>query len=362
MSAPRATSDELAMIESVADGIFSDHGARDPVHALRGAADGQLWETLRQSGFTRIGTAEEACGDGGSLPEAATVVRVAARWAAPIPLAEAVLVGYPSLAQAGISAPVGGMLTAGLGTLRARQVADGWALNGMIDRVAFGAAVGHIVAPALSDGGSPVLAVLPVPDLKTVPGRNLADEPRDSVAVDTVVPGESAAGITPELAEEFRLRGALSRSVLIVGGLDALVPLAVRHATTRHQFGRPLSAFQAVQHHVVVAAAEAAAARAAVDAAVEACQDGFAAPGARLAVAAAKIRTAQAAGVAAAAAHQVHGAIGMTREHELHLITTRLWSWRAEWGGEAAWARELGRMALAADTGLWDLLVNADQG
>jgi acyl-CoA dehydrogenase len=39
----------------------------------------------------------------------------------------------------------------------------------------------------------------------------------------------------------------------------------------------------------------------------------------------------------------VHGAIGFTYEHSLQFVTRRLWSWRAEFGGEAAWQLELGR-------------------
>ena len=42
-------------------------------------------------------------------------------------------------------------------------------------------------------------------------------------------------------------------------------------------------------------------------------------------------------------AHQVHGAIGFTYEHALQFVTRRLWSWRAEFGGEGDWAVELGR-------------------
>jgi alkylation response protein AidB-like acyl-CoA dehydrogenase len=41
-------------------------------------------------------------------------------------------------------------------------------------------------------------------------------------------------------------------------------------------------------------------------------------------------------------AHQLHGAIGFTVEHELHLFTRRLWSWRDEFGTESEWSARLG--------------------
>ena len=72
-------------------------------------------------------------------------------------------------------------------------------------------------------------------------------------------------------------------------------------------------------------------------------------------VSAAKIRVGEAAGVSAGLVHQVHGAIGFTYEHSLHFATRRLWSWRAEFGSESAWAIELGRRVAArgADN-LWN--------
>ncbi|MBC7779554.1 MAG: hypothetical protein H7125_05545 [Proteobacteria bacterium] len=62
-----------------------------------------------------------------------------------------------------------------------------------------------------------------------------------------------------------------------------------------------------------------------------------------LAVASAKIRASEAAGVGSMIAHQVHGAIGVTEDHALHHLTLRLWSWREEFGNEATWSLELGR-------------------
>jgi acyl-CoA dehydrogenase len=52
----------------------------------------------------------------------------------------------------------------------------------------------------------------------------------------------------------------------------------------------------------------------------------------------AKVRAGEAAGATASIAHQVHGAIGITKEHSLHFATRRLYSWRAEFGAESFWA------------------------
>jgi acyl-CoA dehydrogenase len=199
---------------------------------------------------------------------------------------------------------------------------------------------------------------LPLTGRVRVEGHDVAGESRDDVVLDELV--DAVAPVPAGTADELRRRGALSRAVLISGALERVLSLSVRYAKEREQFGRPLAAFQAVQQQLALLAAEVAAARAAVDAAVRTCEEGFGTRGAAVAVAAAKVRTAQAAGVGAAIAHQVHGALGMTSEHALRFSTTRLWAWRSEWGGEAEWAEELADLAFAAGpAGLWPLLVGA---
>src|SRR4029077_19378365 len=91
-------------------------------------------------------------------------------------------------------------------------------------------------------------------------------------------------------------------------------------------------------------AARAAPAPAAREAAIEAASADLDS----MAVAAAKIRAGEAAGIGASIAHQVHGAIGFTQEHRLHYSTRRLWSWRDEFGNEAYWAHKLGGEIAAA--------------
>ena len=81
-------------------------------------------------------------------------------------------------------------------------------------------------------------------------------------------------------------------------------------------------------------------------------------------MAAAKIRSAEAAREAALIAHQVHGAIGLTDGHPLHHATLRLWAWREEYGNEVYWADFLGRHALLAagedGTAFWERLADQD--
>ena len=145
---------------------------------------------------------------------------------------------------------------------------------------------------------------------------------------------------------------ALARAAQLRGAMEQVLSMSLRYAGERVQFGRPLKRFQAIQHYLAEIAGEAAATGAAVDAAAEA--------GTPFAFAAAKARASQAAGPVARLAHQVHGAIGYTAEHDLHQWTKRLWAWRDECGNEAHWWQVLGaEAARGGGAALWPTMVAA---
>ena len=75
------------------------------------------------------------------------------------------------------------------------------------------------------------------------------------------------------------------------------------------------------------------------------------------AAASAKSRASEAAGIVCASAHQLHGAIGFTREYALHRYSRRLWAWREEYGNEVTWHQEIGLAALSDRRNLWAQIV-----
>jgi acyl-CoA dehydrogenase len=146
--------------------------------------------------------------------------------------------------------------------------------------------------------------------------------------------------------------------VQTVGVLDAAADLTVTHTRERRQFGRPLSAFQAVQHSLAAMAGEIERARAATVLAIAAAADcGFDSAEADYAVTVAKVAVGRAVEPVTTIAHQLHGAIGVTREHQLWLATMRARSWVDDFGSTAHYVRRLGRMALATDAP-WNLVVS----
>jgi acyl-CoA dehydrogenase len=181
--------------------------------------------------------------------------------------------------------------------------------------------------------------------------KNLAGEPR--VQFDFTNAPIIAFAPLADAQERLLCEGALMRSVQMAGALQRSLGYSLQYANDRVQFGRPIGKFQAVQHMLAVLAGHVAASAAAADAAIELSSE---APEPFF-VAVAKSRVGEAAGNGAEIAHQVHGAMGFTREHNLHHLTRRLWSWRDEFGNETHWQTRIGEMALkqGADN-LWPFL------
>ncbi|HWA29610.1 MAG TPA: acyl-CoA dehydrogenase family protein [Rhizomicrobium sp.] len=148
---------------------------------------------------------------------------------------------------------------------------------------------------------------------------------------------------------------ALARAGQIAGAISAALTISVDYTRQRQQFGKPLAAFQAIQQQLAVLAEEAAASRAAAAAAARAADRGEA----LFEIASAKLRANIAAGTAASIAHQVHGAIGFTKEYRLQKFTRNLWKWRGEYGNERHWADVIGKMAAAKGAdGFWPALTS----
>jgi acyl-CoA dehydrogenase len=181
--------------------------------------------------------------------------------------------------------------------------------------------------------------------------KNLAGEPRVQLRFERT----PLLALAPLDAALWRLEaeGALYRGVQMAGALERTLEYALQFANERVQFGRPIARFQAIQHMLAVLAGQVAAAGAAADAAVETSRlapDEFA-------ISVAKSRIGEASGKSAEIAHQVHGAMGYTHEHNLHYSTRRLWSWRDEFGNETHWQSRLGRAVAAAGAdALWPML------
>ncbi|MGD9536108.1 MAG: acyl-CoA dehydrogenase family protein [Alphaproteobacteria bacterium] len=343
---------DVSLVADTANRLFADAATPELLRAVEvGGLPTALWELVEEAGFTAALEPDS----GVSLAEALAILRAAGVHAAPIPIAETML-ARRLLAEACI-APPSGPLSIGLPAegreLKLIEEGSGHVIDGVLVRVPFARDGAAFATLARGARGSMVVSV-PVAEAIIDRKRNLAGEPRDDIRFEHAkVQSDAAAAAPAGIDAEWLLRmAALLRSAQLVGALERVLEMSVGYANERKQFGRPIGKFQAIQHQLAALGGEVAVSVAALDMAAQAVAGGSAQAG--LAVAAAKARASEAAGIAAQIAHRVHGAIGFTREYGLQLLTRRLLSWRDDYGTEAYWNAEIGRAVLAPNAGpLW---------
>lgn len=319
-------SDEYAELRELAERIGRTAA---PARALPLTFDDALWRTAEGSGLTRLSS------DADAGPAAAAVVMgTLARHGAAVPIAETDVLATWLAAEAGLPIPESGPLT-----LAVDGVAT-WPQCGPVVVATRGADALYVAlrdAPTLVDDG-----------------HNLAGEPRAIVEFDTAA--ADVVQLSLAVADELTIRGAWCRCVQIVGAFDAAAQLTVAHTETRIQFGRPLAAFQAVQHSLATMLGEIERARAATVLAITAAaRYGFGDDRTAYATTVAKVAVGRAVAPVTTIAHQLHGAIGTTAEHPLWRATLRARSWADEFGSAGRHARRLADRTATTDA--WDVTV-----
>lgn len=317
-----------------------------------------LWSALEEAGLTAGFVSEEMGGAGIEISDGFEILRVAGKFAVPTPLAETMLAGW-LLAEGEIGFPGGKLSVAPVRERDRLTIDDNNTLSGTARGVPFASEADNFAVVARR-GDSVVIARVDAGSCSIAAGSSLADDAKDDVTFDGVMASEVGAAPAGFDEETLFMMGALARSCEMAGALEAMLEISVTYSQDRVAFERPISKFQAVQHNLARLAGEVAAAVCAAGSAADALQraGGFDEE-VFFEIAAAKIRTGEAAGEGAGIAHQVHGAIGFTMEHILQRYSRRVWSWRDEFGSESVWAVRLGE-AVAAKGGdaLWATLAS----
>ena len=318
---------------------------------FRSCADGtwpaRLWDALEDAEFTYAMVPEGLGGSGATWDDTYILVRAAGSYAVPAPFADTVLANWV-LGRLGIR-PMKGPTS--VAAHAAVTCANGRA-TGLAESIPWGRHLKHLVV--VSKDENPSVLVLDATTAAEVELRsNVAGEPRDNLRFHhaRVV---HAVRLPDNLSSDLLLvGGAMIRSAQIAGALQSLLQMTATYATERVQFGKPIGHFQVIQQQIALLAEHAASALLAAEAAFAEAEEDFS----LLPVMAAKICAGEAASVAASIAHAVHGAIGFTDEHSLHLKTRRLWAWRAEYGSQTYWSQRLGRHICASGAAaLWPTL------
>jgi alkylation response protein AidB-like acyl-CoA dehydrogenase len=155
-----------------------------------------------------------------------------------------------------------------------------------------------------------------------LPARYVAttDTSRRLAEVDTSSLGKGVP-IPPEAVEDLLERAYVALAAEMLGTARWLLDATLSYAQGREQFGRPIGAFQAIQHKLANVALTCERAWSAVYYAAMAIDAGD--PDRHRAAHVAKAAAGAAAKLSAKDGIQVHGGIGYTWEHDLHLFIRR---------------------------------------
>ena len=312
------TGDQLAITEAAREMLVESCTPADLRRLLASgeALDAARWATIRDMGLLGICVPEAKGGLGLGLIDLIGIAEAAGYVALPEPMIE----------QAGIVAP----LLAGL------DVDKGWR-----DRVVAGeiVALGHPANPLVADADAAAALLL-------AHGDELHLVERASVTLtreESFDPFRRLFRVdwTPSAATQINTswgdaaeRGAVLAAAQMIGIGQRCIDMAVAYAKDRHQFGKPIGSYQAVKHLLSTAQVRIEFARPVVHAAAAGLPLGTLAARAR--VAHAKLAAAEAADLAARTAVQVHGAMGMTWEVDVHFFLKRALALKTAWGTPAA--------------------------
>jgi alkylation response protein AidB-like acyl-CoA dehydrogenase len=136
--------------------------------------------------------------------------------------------------------------------------------------------------------------------------------------------------------------GTAARCADMVGAAQRVLEMTVAYATERIAFDQPIGSFQAIQHHCADMAVDLLGARLVTWEAIWCLSEGL---DAEEALSVAKTWVSDAVPRVCTRGHQIHGAIGFTREHELHLYTRHVRAAELDFG-DAVWHRERVAQAL----------------
>lgn len=341
--AVRPDPDVTALVASVFDDYRAAASSSAPSATVDFDAD--LWRRLEELDLTRLTGPASRGGVDASWVEAASLLGLAAAAAAPVPLAEHDVLGGWLLEAAGLPEGAGPRTIAETdATGRARGVPWG--------RHAASVVVLHSTGPQ-----SWRVADVPAARLILREGRNLAGEPSDEIEI-ALAELQRGVEVPAEVAREYHHRLTLARCAQISGAMGRVLAVVLQHVEQRHQFGRPIGRFQAVQALVTDLAAEAALAQAATDAAVDRVMThGWDDGHVSFAVAVAASTVGHASSVVVRNAHQAVGAIGTTLEHELPRHTKPILAHRGDVRSVREWDAVVAEIARdAGKDGLWSLI------
>jgi len=221
-------------------------------------------------------------------------------------------------------------------TVTATPTATGFRIDGIKDRVEAGVESSLLLTVARTDEGiRQFLVPTDAPGVNVAPQSAIDLVKRYArVHFDGVEVDESAAvgtvTQTPALIERQSHIAMVLQCAEVAGILDTVMDFTVQWALDRYSFGRPLASYQALKHRFADLKIWLEACRATTRAAVT--EVAKRSPDAAMAVSVAKSYVGERAPGMLQDCVQLHGGIGVTWEHDLHLFLRRVTLYRSMFG------------------------------
>lgn len=283
--------------------------------------DNGLWKAIAAQGWLGVDIPEDDGGLGMGMVESAVLLEEVGAHVAPVPFLQTVLA---------------------LGALH-RAGASDW-----VEKLVAGDAIGCVAwrpdAPVIAAPIASVAVVVRGDELVAVDlderTRPKAEPAMDRTrqigwltdVADRGTPIGGAGAVTDLLD-----RAAAGHALEMLGSASRTLDMAVQHAKQREQFGKPIGSFQAVKHRCADMLVDVEGMRSAAYYAAWCIAAGH--PEASIAASTAKVWCSDASKRVMASALQVHGGIGFTWEHDLHLYLKRAQLDQVSFG-DAAFHRE----------------------
>ncbi len=347
------STDERDDLRATARSLLGRESSSPAVRAVIEAEPGYdagLWDTMVELGWTGIHVAESHGGAGCGFGDLAVVLHELGRAITPSPLLASAVLAATALAHAAHAAAaaphlaalatgeaIGAVALAGAdGSYEPSRLTAVWRADGASVRLdgvsgfVLDADVASVIvvaardatgAPAMviADPRSPRIRVEPTPSVDQT--RRMFRVSFDDVAVPA---GQLLCEPGPDAHRLIGLvlaAGVVAASCDAAGVAEHVLEITVRYATERVQFGKPIGSFQAVKHHCANMAIAVESSRAASRAAADQLDGEPAGWAAAAAVTASYVGPACA--EACALGLLVHGGIGFTWEHDIHLYLKR---------------------------------------
>jgi alkylation response protein AidB-like acyl-CoA dehydrogenase len=349
----------------------------DQIRRLRDAPEGfdrEYWRQGADLGWTSLLVAEDHGGgslSGHGLIDLTLIAHEFGRHAAPGPLAPANVVAAALSAAAHDEAAIDGLLSGRctaswcleepgrrdpleVADVLARVDGDEVELTGVKRPVEAAATADYLLVTGRTrDGLTQVLVPSATPGLTVRPMQSV-DLTRRFAAVEfdgVRVPLDAVVGEVGRAEEQVERQLQLALAILnaeTVGAMERAFEMTVDWAFDRYSFGRPLASYQELKHRFADMKSWLEAGHAIADAAADAIDSG--APEASELASIAKAFIGQYGTELIQDCVQIHGGIGLTFDHDLHLFLRRATLNRSLYGTPAAHRQRIARYAAQTET------------